>query len=98
MLIPGGLSVGVPGNIRLAEIAHRKHGRLPWARLFAPAIRLAENGFPVGPKLARSINNAPQAIRADQLSPGGFDVNLRYVICPQSPFLDSDVQEVCDGL
>ncbi|MDP9139943.1 MAG: heme-binding protein [Pseudomonadota bacterium] len=47
---------------------------------------------------ANPINNAPIPIRADQQRPGGFDLNLRYVICPQSPFLDSDVQEVCNGL
>src|SRR5580658_6531556 len=55
--IPGGLSVGVPGVVAMLELAHKKYGRLPWAKLFAPAIRLAENGFPVGPKLARTILN-----------------------------------------
>jgi len=49
----GGRSVGVPGVFRLAEAAHRKHGRLPWAALFEPAIRLAENGYPIGHQLAR---------------------------------------------
>lgn len=48
----GGRSVGVPGNVRLAAEAHRRYGRLPWARLFQPAIRLAE-GFTVSPALAR---------------------------------------------
>lgn len=38
---PGGLSVGVPGNIRLAALVHQKWGKLPWAKLFEPAIRLA---------------------------------------------------------
>jgi gamma-glutamyltranspeptidase/glutathione hydrolase len=47
----GGVSVGVPGTMRLLEVLHKEHGRLPWARLFAPAIRLAEEGFPVSPRL-----------------------------------------------
>src|SRR3546814_4114047 len=45
--MPGGLSVGVPGNVRLMAMAHRKWGKLPWADLFQPAIRLAEGGFEV---------------------------------------------------
>ncbi|WP_375196044.1 gamma-glutamyltransferase [Sphingobium sp.] len=48
---PGGYSVGVPGNLRLAWDAHRKWGRLPWADLFQPAIRLAEQGFEVRQRL-----------------------------------------------
>lgn len=44
---PGGKSVGVPGNIRLMAMAHDKWGKLDWAELFQPAIRLAENGFKV---------------------------------------------------
>ncbi|SNS51590.1 gamma-glutamyltransferase 1 Threonine peptidase. MEROPS family T03 [Sphingomonas laterariae] len=50
---PGGKSVGVPGNIRLMADAHRKWGKLPWAKLFEPAIRLAENGYAVSPRMAR---------------------------------------------
>ncbi|HEY5347195.1 MAG TPA: gamma-glutamyltransferase [Rhizomicrobium sp.] len=53
--IPGGLSVGVPGVVAMLWSAHKKYGRLPWASLFAPAIRLAQNGFPVGHKLAATI-------------------------------------------
>ncbi len=52
---PGGLSTGVPGNIALMAKAHKKWGKLPWARLFDPAIQLAEVGFEVTPKLARAI-------------------------------------------
>ena len=47
----GGLSVGVPGVLRLLEAVHKRHGRLPWARLFAPAIKLATDGFRVSPRL-----------------------------------------------
>ena len=49
--VVGGRSVGVPGTVRLLEIAHRKHGRLPWSTVFAPAIELAEKGFAVSPRL-----------------------------------------------
>jgi gamma-glutamyltranspeptidase / glutathione hydrolase len=49
--IVSGRSVGVPGLLRMLEAAHRRHGRLPWASLFQPAIRLAESGFPVSPRL-----------------------------------------------
>ena len=47
----GGLSVGVPGTVRAMEAVHRAHGRLPWERLFRPAIKLAEEGFRVSPRL-----------------------------------------------
>ncbi|MFN6954686.1 MAG: gamma-glutamyltransferase [Acetobacteraceae bacterium] len=53
--VVGGRSVGVPGAVRMLEAAHRAHGRLPWAALFEPAIRLAEQGFAVSPRLAQSI-------------------------------------------
>ena len=53
--VVGGLSVGVPGTLRLLELAHREHGRLPWARLFEPAIELADRGFAVSPRLAKLI-------------------------------------------
>ena len=49
--VVGGKSVGVPGTVRLLETVHKKHGRMPWAELFAPAIALAEQGFAVSPRL-----------------------------------------------
>src|SRR5690349_5465370 len=50
-----GRSVGVPGVLRLLELAHRREGRLPWSDLFQPAIDLAENGFAVPPRLAAAL-------------------------------------------
>lgn len=47
----GGLSVGVPGLLRMLEMAHKEHGKLPWAKLFEAAINLAEDGFTVSPRL-----------------------------------------------
>ena len=53
--IVGGRSVGAPGVLRMLAVAHERHGRLPWAQLFAPAIRLAEQGFAISPRLARVL-------------------------------------------
>ena len=50
--VVGGLSVGTPGTIALLGRAHAEHGRLPWVKLFDPAIELARDGFPVGQRLA----------------------------------------------
>jgi gamma-glutamyltranspeptidase/glutathione hydrolase len=46
-----GLSVGVPGLVRLLEDVHKQHGNLPWAKLFEPAVRLAEGGFEISQRL-----------------------------------------------
>ncbi|SNT28588.1 gamma-glutamyltransferase 1 Threonine peptidase. MEROPS family T03 [Sphingopyxis indica] len=52
-VVPGGLSVGVPGNIRLMEEVHKRWGKLAWADIFQPAIDLADKGFKVTPVLHR---------------------------------------------
>lgn len=53
-----GKSVGVPGNIALAAKAHERHGKLAWAKLFEPAIRLSRNGFVVTERLREFLVNA----------------------------------------
>ena len=53
--VNSGRAVGTPGVLRMLELAHRRHGRLPWARLFEPAIRLAEQGFAVSERLHGQI-------------------------------------------
>ena len=72
----GGAAVGVPGVIRMLALAHRDHGKLPWAQLFQPAIRLAHAGFAVSPRLNRMISRARDmkgfpAARAYFFTPAG---------------------------
>ncbi|WP_093119989.1 gamma-glutamyltransferase [Pseudomonas sp. NFR09] len=60
----GGRSVGTPGVLRALEMAHKKTGRLHWATLFEPAIRLAEQGFAISARLHSLIaadHNIPQS-------------------------------------
>lgn len=61
----GGRSVGVPGAMRALELAHRRFGKLPWAQLFGPAIRIAEQGFAVSPRLNAQIAAAAQGLAQD---------------------------------
>ncbi|MEA5622072.1 gamma-glutamyltransferase [Nostoc sp. UHCC 0251] len=49
--VVGGKSVGVPGVVRMLELAHKKYGKLPWSQLFQGAIQLSEQGFPLSPRL-----------------------------------------------
>lgn len=49
--VVGGRSVGVPGTPKLLEEAHRRWGKLPWPKVLAPAIKLAEDGFAISPRL-----------------------------------------------
>lgn len=67
-----GLSVGVPGNIRLAEEAHRRHGKLPWADLFGPAITLADNGFTITERLREFLGRARDRAGAEAEGQGLF--------------------------
>lgn len=52
---------GVPGTVRGLELAHRKYGRQKWADLLAPAVKLAETGFPVSYALSQSLKSAARA-------------------------------------
>ncbi|MEQ9519388.1 MAG: gamma-glutamyltransferase [Parvibaculum sp.] len=57
--VVAGQSIGVPGAVAMLYMAHEEHGHLPWAQLFEPAIRLAEDGFMVTPRLNALIKWSP---------------------------------------
>ena len=57
--VAGGRAVGTPGVVRMLAQAHLRHGKLPWARLFMPAVKLAEQGFAVGPRLHALLQSDP---------------------------------------
>lgn len=69
--VVGGRSVGVPGTMRMLEMAHRQHGKLPWAKLFEPAIRLAEGGFKVSPRL-NALIQADAHLKKDPIATAYF--------------------------
>jgi gamma-glutamyltranspeptidase/glutathione hydrolase len=58
--VKGGRSVGVPGTLALLDAAHQRWGKQPWADPIQPALRLAEKGFEVSPRMAASIAGASE--------------------------------------
>ncbi|MCU1751358.1 gamma-glutamyltransferase [Pseudomonas sp. 6D_7.1_Bac1] len=64
----GGRSVATPGVLSALELAHQKHGRLPWATLFEPAIALAEKGFAISPRLHTMIASDPFLPRSPDMA------------------------------
>jgi gamma-glutamyltranspeptidase/glutathione hydrolase len=58
-----GRSIGTPMLMPMLKLAHEQHGRLPWAALFEPAIRLAEEGWAISPMVAAALRGPAQEIR-----------------------------------
>ncbi|TRW83377.1 gamma-glutamyltransferase family protein [Mycolicibacterium sp. 018/SC-01/001] len=63
-----GRSIGVPGIVRMLADVHGQHGRTPWRELFDPAVRLADDGFEISPRLAAAIADAAPKLRVDPAS------------------------------
>ncbi len=60
----GHLASGTPGSVAGLVTAHRRHGRLPLARVMAPAIRLAAQGFALTDEDAGMLNGYRRAFLA----------------------------------
>ena len=81
-----GVAVGVPGAVALYELAHREYGKLTWAELFEPAIRLATDGFEVSPRMANMLPMIGARGRLDEYPgsaeyffPGGEPLPIGYL-------------------
>ncbi|WP_310168562.1 gamma-glutamyltransferase [Pseudomonas extremaustralis] len=74
----GGRSVATPGVLRALDMAHKKTGRLQWAKLFEPAIRLSEQGFAISPRLH-------SLIAADRFIPHSPDMAAYFLNADGTP-------------
>lgn len=61
--VNGHMAGGIPGLVAGLADLHKKHGTLPWAKLLAPAINLAAEGFPVYPSLAFATSNRQEILK-----------------------------------
>ena len=96
----GGRSVGAPGVLRMLELAHKQHGRLPWKTLFGPAIKLAENGFAVSPRLNALLSWDKYLARDPVARAYFFDADgkprpVGYIL--KNPELARTLHEIADG-
>lgn len=64
----GPASVGVPGTVAGLYLAHQRHGRLPWKDVVRPAVTLAETGYPLGERQAKTILWAERDLRRDEVA------------------------------
>ncbi|HEX3486051.1 MAG TPA: gamma-glutamyltransferase, partial [Micropepsaceae bacterium] len=99
--VPGGLSVGVPGAVRMLAMAHAAHGKLPWAKLFEPAIKLADQGFKVPPRLSIELGEggtqlaAMPGIKAHFFHPDGTPIRPGEIW--RNPELAESLRRIAEG-
>ena len=76
----GGLAIGIPGELRGWEMLHKRHGKLPWKKLFEPAIRMARNGFNVTVDLAMAISECKSVLFCDTGAGPSSPADITYTV------------------
>lgn len=96
----GGRSVGAPGVVRMLEMVHKQYGKLPWAKLFEPAIKLAEEGFEISPRLYELLRTDP-FLKNDPVAAAyfyGMDGQPKPVgTLLKNPALAKSLREIANG-
>ena len=64
--LDGHLAAGIPGTVAGLYTVHREYGKLPWVAVVAPAIALAENGFPVSSRFTKAVENRQDVIKKNR--------------------------------
>lgn len=97
--VTSGKSVGVPGLLKMLEAAHKTQGQLPWAELFKPAIKLAEEGFAISPRLHLLLDKDPAlrnnpAARAYYYQPDGSALPVGHQL--KNPAMAAILKQVAE--
>lgn len=98
--VVGGRSVGAPGVLRMLEMAHRQHGKLPWKTLFEPATRLSEQGFAVSQRLNGLLSWDPYIKKDPAAAAYFYDKDgkpwpVGHIL--KNPALAKSLHEIADG-
>ncbi|MEG4111124.1 MULTISPECIES: gamma-glutamyltransferase [unclassified Microcoleus] len=62
----GHLAAGIPGTVAGLYTLHREYGKLPWAAVVAPAIALAEKGFPVSSRFTTATGRRQDVFKKNR--------------------------------